>query len=96
MYVYVYMCDWVRVHIPKHMYGNQRTACGNCFTPPTTRVPGIESGSSGLVASAFTHKAHLPSPQHIFYSHKYDSHGGTHLPSSQLEYEFKFIPGYTG
>lgn len=38
----------------KHMFGGQRTTLWTQFSPSTVQVPGIELGSSGLVASLDT------------------------------------------
>lgn len=62
----VCVCDYAHVHTSYHMYGNQRTACRRCFFPSTMRVLRIRFRSSGLVENAFSHRAHLPSPQYIF------------------------------
>ena len=38
--------------MPKSARGNRRATCGSQLWPPSTRIPGIELGPSGLAVSS--------------------------------------------
>ena len=50
----------IRIYLCVGMCGDQRTTCGSLFSKSVMWVLGMELRLSGLVVSAFTHRAVLP------------------------------------